>query len=272
MGVTSHDVVAMTRRALGMSRVGHAGTLDPFATGLLVLLLGRATRMLPYLEGEPKVYDATIRFGFETDTDDATGDATRQAALPDRVAVADGIARLTGTIEQAPPSYSAKKVSGRRAYTAARRGRPIQLKPATVVVHSWQIVEETPDSLRALVECSSGTYVRALARDLGRLAGSAAHLAALRRLRSGPFAVEQAQSIDDLKSGRARIYPLQSGIPSMPSAQMNEDAVRRLTHGQPVSATTEAERIALLDPDESLVAIGQREGDLIRPVLVFRDA
>lgn len=271
-GRTSHDVVATARRALGIARIGHAGTLDPFATGLLVLLIGRATRLLPYLEGEPKVYDATIRFGFETDTDDATGEATRRAALPPGQAVADGMRQLTGALEQSPPAYSAKKVSGRRAYAAARRGRPIALKPATIAVHSWRTVHETAEDLRVIVVCSSGTYVRALARDLGRLADSAAHLAALRRLASGPFTVEQADTIDDLKAGVARLHPLQAGIPSMPATQLNADGIRRLTRGQPVSATTEAARVALLDHDDALVAIGQREGDVIRPVLVFRDA
>ncbi|HUO52675.1 MAG TPA: tRNA pseudouridine(55) synthase TruB, partial [Gemmatimonadaceae bacterium] len=138
-GVTSHDVVALARRALGLRRVGHAGTLDPFATGLLVLLAGRATRLAPYLDDEPKVYEARIAFGSETDTDDRTGAVTRTAPLPEERAVRAAIPALTGEIEQMPPAYSAKQVGGRRAYEAARAGEPLALRPARVTVHAWDV-------------------------------------------------------------------------------------------------------------------------------------
>src|SRR5688572_24652265 len=138
-GITSHDVVAIARRALGERRIGHAGTLDPFATGLLVLLVGRATRLLPYVDGEPKVYEATNRFGAETTTDDLTGDVVREAPLPDDAHVRAAVRSLTGTIDQRPPAYSAKQVDGRRAYDAARRGDALELRPVRVAVHEWRL-------------------------------------------------------------------------------------------------------------------------------------
>src|SRR5690348_1905363 len=198
-GMTSHDVVAVARRALHTRRIGHTGTLDPFATGLLVLLVGRATRLARFVEDEPKVYDATISFGSETTTDDITGQTTRQAPLPDAARVDEGVQRLTGHIDQRPPDYSAKKLSGRRAYAAARAGTPLELPAVSIVVHEWVVRRRTPGSLDVTITCGGGTYIRALARDLGRLAGSAAHLSALRRTRSGVFAAEQAVSLDDLR-------------------------------------------------------------------------
>ena len=175
-GMTSHDVVAIVRRATQSRRVGHTGTLDPFATGLLVVLVGRGTRLIPYIDGEPKVYEAVIRFGAETDTDDGTGVVTRTSAVPSNVAIAEGIARLTGEIDQVPPAYSAKKVDGTRAYDAARRGEALDLKSSRVTVHQWALMAQSETELTARITCSGGTYVRALARDLGRYTGSAARM------------------------------------------------------------------------------------------------
>lgn len=197
-GMTSHDVVQNVRRIYGERSIGHLGTLDPFATGLLVLLLGRATRLANFLDIEPKVYEATIGFGSETDTDDSTGTVIRSAPLPTEADIRAGLTSLTGTISQIPPAYSAKSVDGTRAYDAARRGEPLELEPVEVHVHSWEVIEIKPDSLSATVTCSGGTYIRALARDLGRLTSSAAHLTALRRTRIGPFDVQDAATLDAL--------------------------------------------------------------------------
>lgn len=199
-GLTSHDVVLIARRGYGQRSIGHLGTLDPFATGLLALLLGKSTRLANFLPIEPKVYDAKIVFGAETDTDDATGAVTRTAALPLRDAVTDAIGRLTGEILQIPPDYSAKSVDGTRAYKAARNGAPIVLAPAKVSVKQWELLERSADSLRAKITCGGGTYIRALARDLGRLSNSAAHLSALRRVSMGTLDVSDAMSLDQLKS------------------------------------------------------------------------
>jgi tRNA pseudouridine55 synthase len=198
-GMTSHDVVEIARRAYGERSIGHLGTLDPFATGLLVLLLGRATRLGNFLNVEPKVYEALIQFGSETDTDDATGVETRSAPVPSETAIRERIPKLTGTLPQIPPDYSAKSVDGTRAYKAARKGNPVEQKPVSVTVTNWDIHEIAGGSVRATITCSGGTYIRALARDLGRLTGSAAHLSELRRLAIGPFTVEEAMSLDVLK-------------------------------------------------------------------------
>jgi len=206
--MTSHDVVQHVRRIYGERSIGHLGTLDPFATGLLVLLLGRATRLATFLDTEPKVYDATIRFGAETDTDDETGTVIRTAALPRESDVRSSLKTLTGTISQVPPAYSAKSVDGTRAYDAARRGAPLEIPAVNVTVHGWDIRELRGETLSAVVTCSGGTYIRALARDLGRLTSSAAHLGSLRRTRVGEFDVRDAATLEILSARPARVRPL----------------------------------------------------------------
>lgn len=206
--MTSHDVVQQVRRIYAERSIGHLGTLDPFATGLLVLLLGRATRLANFLDMEPKVYEAVIVFGAETDTDDSTGTVIRQAALPAEAAIREAVRSLTGSISQVPPAYSAKSVDGTRAYDAARRGEPLELQPVEVTVHSWEIRDIHSASLSATVTCSGGTYIRALARDLGRLTSSAAHLGSLRRTRVGSFDISDAATLDTLADERPRVRTL----------------------------------------------------------------
>ncbi|HEY0930776.1 MAG TPA: tRNA pseudouridine(55) synthase TruB, partial [Gemmatimonas sp.] len=175
VGRSSHDIVGVVRRAARTKRVGHAGTLDPFATGLLVVAIGPSTRLLPYIVGEPKVYDATIRFGAETDTDDSTGTVVREADLLHPDLLADAMhplltaaqAALTGRIAQVPPQYSAKHVDGTRAYDLARRGHTVELAPVTVHVHRWEWRGAGDNTLDVRITCGGGTYIRALARDLG---------------------------------------------------------------------------------------------------------
>lgn len=270
-GVTSHDVVAAARRALGERRIGHAGTLDPFATGLLVLLLGRATRLLPYVDGEPKVYAATIRFGVETDTDDLTGTVVREAPPPARDAVERAMEALTGVVEQLPPAYSAKKVAGERAYRAARRGEALPLAPVRVRVDGWRVVAWREGAMDVEITCGGGTYIRALARDLGRLAGSAAHLVALRRLRSGPFTVDEACTLDAVRGGAAGVRPAREAVRSLPVEPLDAEGLGRVAHGREVGARVEGARAALVDAGGALVAIGERQGDAWRPRVVMRD-
>jgi tRNA pseudouridine55 synthase len=207
-GMTSHDVVQHVRRIYGERSIGHLGTLDPFATGLLVLLLGRATRLATFLDTEPKIYEATIRFGTETDTDDETGTVIRTAAPPSESDIRFSLKSLTGAISQVPPAYSAKSVDGTRAYDAARRGAPLDLAAVDVTVHSWDVTDLRGDMLSAVVTCSGGTYIRALARDLGRLTSSAAHLASLRRTRIGAFDVRDAATLEAISTDPARVRPL----------------------------------------------------------------
>ena len=269
-GMTSHDVVAIVRRATKASRAGHAGTLDPFATGLLVVLLGRATRLISFMDGEPKVYDATIRFGEETNTDDATGVVVRRADAPGDTAIAQAITGLTGTLEQMPPAYSAKSVGGIRAYAAARLGTPLELLATRVVVDSWSdVVREGPD-LRVRITCGGGTYIRALARDLGRATESAAHLAALRRVWSGLFSVDAANSLDDFASGRATLFGARDAVPHIPGQEVTDDERARASHGNPVAARVDGDLVALVH-NETLLAIAQRNGDELQPKTVLVD-
>ncbi len=272
-GITSHDVVSVARRALGEKRIGHAGTLDPFATGLLVLLTGRATRVLPYVEGEPKEYEATIRWGAETDTDDVTGTVTREAtlAMPTREAIDGGILALTGRIEQLPPSYSAKQVDGRRAHAAARRGAPLTLAPVPVHVHSWVVRahRERDGETDVTIRCGAGTYIRALARDLGRATNSAAHLSALRRTRSGPFDVAGATSFADLRDQRATLRSPREAIPSIAEQRVSGEDALRLARGMRVCASIDGERAALLDDAGALLAIAERSGEEWQPRVVL---
>ncbi len=271
--ITSHDVVAIVRRVVGSQRVGHTGTLDPFATGLLVVLISRGTRLIPYIDGEPKVYDATIRFGAETDTDDATGETIRESEVPDDRAIEVAVAQLTGAIDQVPPSYSAKKVAGTRAYAAARRGVALDLDPSRITVHRWELGSRVGADLAARITCSGGTYIRALARDLGRLTNSAAHLATLRRVQSGCFLVDDACTLAQLRAGDFKMQPLRDAIPSIPTRRLAEPELTRVLHGNAIVANGEplASRVALIDDEKALVAIAEREGDALRPKLVLRD-
>jgi tRNA pseudouridine55 synthase len=280
-GITSHDVVSVARRALAERRIGHAGTLDPFATGLLVLLVGHATRLLPYVDGEPKVYDASIAFGSETDTDDVTGTVIRTAPPPDASRVHDAITALTGAIDQVPPSFSAKQVGGRRAYDAARRGSPMALAPVRVTVHGWTVRGLTGDRLDATITCAGGTYIRALARDLGRLCGSAAHLATLRRTRSGSFDVADAVSVERLRAGG--VVPRQplAALPQLPVTPVTDDDVGHVRQGRIIparndsptrDATGDSSIGALVDGAGRLVAIAERVDTAWQPRVVLPDA
>lgn len=270
--MTSHDVVAVARRALGTRRIGHAGTLDPFATGLLVLLLGKATRLLPYVGGEPKIYDATIALGAATTTDDCTGTIVREAPLPDDMAIDAAIRALTGDILQRPPDYSAKQVRGTRAHAAAREGRPLALSPVPVRVHGWTVRSRGPATLDVTITCGGGTYVRALARDLGELSHSAAHLAALRRTRSGPFDVDRAVTLEEVRRGGLTPAPLRAAVEHLPTQLLDESEARRVQHGNVIDARVDGGVVTLMDPEDHVLAIAVRDGTTLRPRVVLHDA
>jgi len=262
-GVSSHDVVAHVRRAARTKRVGHAGTLDPFATGLLVLAVGQATRLLPYLDAEPKVYEARFRFGFETDSDDVTGLPTVTAPLPDWSALADAIRSLTGAIQQIPPAYSAKHVDGERAYKKARRGEAVELKAVDIVVHEWRVVHLTADILDVVITCKGGTYVRALARDLGRALHSAAHCDTLRRVQSGRCHVASAVALSALERGAVADgrVALMSPIPAlqdMTLVSIDADAEANIRMGRSIAATEDGTRAVLVNIDDRIVSIANR--------------
>ncbi len=277
-GVTSHDVVNVARRALGERRIGHAGTLDPFATGLLVLLVGRATRLLPYVSGDPKVYEATIRFGAETETDDLHGAVARRAPPPPAAAIQTAVAQLTGDLDQLPPAYSAKRVDGQRAYALARAGTTVTLAPARVRVDGWELLRSRDGSgdpvaeLDVRITCGPGTYIRALARDLGRLVDSAAHLTALRRTRSGAFDVADSVSVDALRDGAAELHPARDAVPEFPAQALDGPDLRRIFAGIAIPAVIAGDRAALTDASTGrLVAVAVRAGDRWQPRVVLHD-
>lgn len=285
-GVTSHDVVNAARRALGEKRIGHGGTLDPFATGLLVLLVGRATRLLQWVHDEPKVYEALVRFGAETDTEDLGGAVTSEAPLPSRAALEAALPTLTGEIEQVPPAYSAKRVDGRRAYELAREGAEVALAPVRVRVESitlssFEGTDDAVQSCRMRVACGGGTYIRSLARDLARAAGSAAHLTALRRERAGIFTLARSIPFEQMRDGGAvTLAPPVDALEGYPHQALTPDEVAKVTRGIDVEARVDGAFAALLDASSAtaggmLVAFAERRpserGERWQPRVVMRD-
>lgn len=270
-GITSHAVVDRARQVIGTRRIGHAGTLDPFATGLLILLVSRATRLLPFIDTEPKVYRATIRFGARTSTDDRDGEPVFEAPPPPQALVERAIPTLTGHLLQRPPAFSAKRVAGVRAYAAARRGEPLALEPVGVTVYEWRVLNRDGADLDVEIHCSGGTYVRALARDLGETTGSAAHLTALRRLRSGRFDVGEASPIEAVERGDFELLPPTAAVAQLPRQALDDLDAKRVSHGQNVAAQTTGDLVALYHDDE-LLAVAVRDGETWRPKVVMRDA
>ena len=260
-GLTSHDVVSRTRKAAGTRKVGHAGTLDPMATGLLVLGLNSSTRLLTYLVGLDKEYFATIRLGVSTSTDDAEGEvvSTIPAGSITDAAIATGIARLTGPISQVPSSVSAIKVDGKRAYDRVREGETFELKPRDVTISTFEVLERRGDELLVRVECSSGTYVRALARDLGADLGVGGHLSALRRTRIGPFTIDAASELEGIDVATRLIEPAAAASTLFETVTLSEQHTIDLTHGK---------RFSVDAPDGSPVAAVTASGRLVGLVTI----
>lgn len=265
-GVTSHDVVATVRRARGRVRAGHTGTLDPFATGLLLVALGSATRLIRFIPAAPKVYDATIVFGTATDTDDVTGTIVGHGPVPDESNVRAGIAGLTGDVPQVPPDYSARHVDGRRAYALARAGVAPRLAAGRVTVDAWSVRAFTGRELAVTITCGAGTYVRALARDLGRACGTVAHLAALRRMRVGPFDV--AAAVPPADAATATVLAPVDAI-ALPRQALTDADVALVRHGRAVPAGQPVDLVALVDQAGALVAVAERDGGSWRPRVVL---
>ena len=283
-GLTSHDVVARIRRLAGTRRVGHAGTLDPMATGVLVVGVEKATRLLGYLTLTQKQYEATIRLGQSTSTDDAEGEVTFTASAQDVSAarlteheLAKAVAELTGEIQQVPPAVSAIKVDGQRAYKLTRAGAAPELKPRPVTVYEFTVTDVRPAGdlldVDATVRCSSGTYIRALARDLGRKLGTGGHLTALRRTRVGGYGLDAARTLDQLAE-RFEVMPLaEAAAAAFPRRDLSADEARRLAHGGRLPAgppgTGTASPTAAFAPDGSLVALLAEQDGQARPLAVF---
>jgi tRNA pseudouridine55 synthase len=295
-GVTSHDVVNAVRRILHERRVGHTGTLDPFATGLLVVLVGRATRLAQFLSGHEKEYEAVIRLGYATDTGDVTGspvtaaqDGSEQLGHLTREEIEAAMASLRGEIDQIPPMYSAKKQGGRKLYELARRGEEVERAPVRVTVHSFEtsadsgeLLRDNSDGtfdLRVRVSCSAGTYVRTLAEDFGKRLGVGAHLAELRRTRAGDFHLNQAVTLEQLKTNVAEdsvgkiLIPMDAALSRLPFEVLTPEDVRRIQNGLQVKATRtdwkDGQRVRLRDDNEELVAVAEFAAGSLRPLVVI---
>lgn len=277
-GLTSHDVVARTRKAFGTRKIGHAGTLDPMATGLLVIGIEGATRLLTYIVGADKTYYATIRLGQSTSTDDAEGEITNECASETIGAVTQDqltaeISALTGGISQVPSSVSAIKVDGKRAYDRMRAGEEVVLAAREVTVTRFDVLEqragERTIDLDVVVDCSSGTYIRALARDLGAALGVGGHLTVLRRTRVGGFDVADAVGIDDL-IGAAPLSAADAAARVMPVLQVSEDEARDLRHGKRLPNQAHrltASEVAAIDPDGGLIGVLEARGHDIKSAM-----
>jgi tRNA pseudouridine55 synthase len=280
-GPTSHDVVDRVRRAFGVRRVGHTGTLDPFATGVLPVCIGKATRLASILSAGAKAYEATIRLGFATSTDDRTGTplGPPQPVAVTREAAEAVCSRFVGELDQVPPAYSAKRVGGERLYELARRGARAVPKPYRVTVFALELRRVGGETLEIGVRCSAGTYIRALARDIGEALASGGHLSALRRTWSAGFGLEHAVTWDELaQAGLAsRIMRLEALLPEIPAVRVGEDGLRALRHGRDIerSALIEGsdwsagERFRVLGEDGALVALATPSGDRLHPHLVL---
>lgn len=282
--MTSHDVVACVRRILREKRIGHTGTLDPLATGVLVLCVGKATRIAQYLEANEKEYDAVMRLGITTDTLDAEGRVlqTRAYTPPDQDRIIAVMQRFTGAIMQQPPAYSALKVSGVPSYKLAREGKakPLAFRPVTIFCIS--LVSYEDPFLRFTVRCSKGTYIRTLCADMGEALGMGAHLTSLVRTASGRFRVEDAKTLDELTVMASEGHPLDAlisideSLADFPAISLSEAESEKVLHGNKITyrgapALIETERIRLHDPDHRLLALARCEAGVLKPDLVFSE-
>ncbi len=271
-GPTSHDIVDVVRRALGTDRVGHLGTLDPFAAGLLVIVVGRATRLASFAAGWDKAYEGVIRLGVTTTTDDATGvpvatsDAWRRI---DRARIEAVFATFRGAYDQRPPAYSAVKVAGERAYRRARRGEPVAPPPRRVEVTELELARfELPDvAFRATV--SGGTYLRGLARDVGAALGCGAHLAALTRTRVGPYRLADAVAPEKVEAGDVRDPAVL--LRELPRRELDPAGCDAVMHGRPVPSEAADEGPVALFAAGRLIAVAERQGDVLKPRVVVAE-
>lgn len=274
---TSTDVVRKAKGMLKPQKIGHAGTLDPLATGVLPLALGEATKTVPYLQESAKTYDFTIRWGAQTNTDDAEGTITGETGtVPEDDAIGRALAGFTGEVAQVPPAYSAVKVKGERAYDLARRGKAAELKPKTVRIYELDYLGPGEEGCgRFRMVCGTGTYVRALARDLGRALGTLGHVKTLRRTAVGPFCEKQALTLEKLQqlghSARAQdaILPVSTALADIPALAVTRGEADRLRHGQPLKLPTKKEGRIRLECDGNLIALAHIRAGTAKPLRVF---
>jgi tRNA pseudouridine55 synthase len=264
-GMTSHDVVDALRRHLGTRKVGHAGTLDPMATGLLVLGVGRATRLLRYLGDLPKTYTGDAALGVETDTLDADGTVVRSAPVTSSTRDVAAAARaLVGDSMQTPPAYSAVKVGGRKLYEAARKGETLEPKPRPIRVDAFEVSGFDGSGFAFAVTCSGGTYIRVLVADVGRSLGCGAHLRALRRTAIGPFTVEDSEPPD-----AARPQPIERAVGHLPRLTLEHEEAEAASHGRALGPAGIEGPYAVFDPDGRLIGVYRDEATLARPEVIL---
>ncbi|MBN2555877.1 MAG: tRNA pseudouridine(55) synthase TruB [Anaerolineales bacterium] len=263
VGPTSHQIVAMVRRGTGIRKVGHAGTLDPRASGVLVLCLGAATRLSEYLSTSTKRYEAVIRFGISTETYDSEGPVIQDTGkAPTLKQIESVLDEFRGEIMQVPPPYSAIKIKGKKAYELARQGKEVELEARSVTIHVLKIQRYERPDLAIEIECTAGTYIRSLAHDIGERLGSGAHLASLRRTKAGPFVIEDAEPLPKLEVGfvtnkwEKYLRPATDALPDLLEVVVGEEELAMLYNGHRIPRTVETEEIAkALGPDGDLVAI-----------------
>jgi tRNA pseudouridine55 synthase len=286
-GWTSHDVVARLRKLLKTKRVGHTGTLDPFATGVLVMLVGKATRLARFLDKDEKEYEAVIRFGFETDTGDRTGRCRGGEKEVSHNVTRDEVQRVLprfiGDIEQTPPMYSAKKVEGKRLYELARKGVEVDRNPNVVTIRELELSDAVQpavptSAISVRVVCSAGTYIRTLAEDIGRAIGTGAHLEELRRTRAGRFTIGQAVKIEDLEKAEdpaALLMPLRDGVANLTVVELEEDRIERTRNGSSSRVQEnnleQGQPVQMVDQAGELIAIGYYDETekAVRPKVVL---
>jgi tRNA pseudouridine55 synthase len=268
-GVTSHDVVDVVRRGLSTRKVGHAGTLDPMATGLLLIGVGRATRLLRFLGALPKTYEGSMRLGVETTTLDADGDVLRETGVDVTDAqVGDAMRALVGESLQRPPAYSAVKVGGRKLYEAAREGEPLEAEPRPIRVDAFDLVSYEPPDVTFRVTCSGGTYVRVLASDVGASLSCGAHLIALRRTAIGPYSVDDAVAPDHA----GEPLPLDAAVGHLPRLDLDADEAVAASHGRPLGPAGLSGPYGVFGPDGRLIGVYEDDGPQARPQVILAPA
>ncbi len=272
-GITSHDVVTRIRKRFDTPKVGHLGTLDPMATGVLPIAIGKATRLVRFVSGSPKEYAGRIRLGQDTSTCDADGDPAGEPRPVEVTGkqVAEAMASFLGNLQQVPPAYSAKKISGVRAHRLARRGVDVRMTPVEVFVETFEILGWTSPELHFRAVCSPGTYIRSLARDLGSMLGTGGHLRSLRRIRSGPFRIEDAAGPDQAEP--ADILPPEHVLSDLPRIEVDDAGAEFIRHGRPVDIGMQEHRegaqICIFNSKERLIAVGTRNEGWANPEVVL---
>ncbi len=272
-GPTSHDVVGRTRAAFGTRRVGHAGTLDPPATGLLVVLVGRATRLNRFIAMLPKRYEGVVRFGCETTTDDATGEPLAEPSGAwrdlDDAAIGRALAAIAARTEQLPPAVSARKIEGERAYKRARRGEHVGLKATPVTIYGIDAGSRSGADLPLTVTCGAGTYIRAIARDLGRELGTAAHLASLRRTAIGAWHVDHAIAMDAItpEAAAGALLPMEQAVAHLPRVELDDVSAQRFKFGQRLGAPPALEGAAAVFAGRELIGVAEAHEGLLKPAV-----